>query len=107
MNQVVPSWLKQYVSLKGLLACGVRYPDETVFILPCAHGFAPSKVEYSLRCMADTLQVLKLNDFPNQYIRWTYHDALFYCLRREDGILLGFFTVRDPDGVDLERLEKM
>src|SRR4051794_12935300 len=107
MKDIIESWLHMHARLKGLLACGVRYPDETFFILPVRTEFPKDKVEYSLRGMADTFQVLKLNNFPNQYVRWIYENALFYCMKREDGIFLGLFTGREPEEIDLEALGGM
>jgi len=107
MKEALNQWLGQQASLRGLLACGVRYPDETVFIPPGPASFPRENLEYSLRCMADTFQVLKLNQFPNEYIRWIYQNALLYCVRRGDGIFLGLFTSREPNSVDLDGLGRM
>ena len=100
-------WLVKHASLRGVLACGVRYPDETVFISPSQADFPRENLEYSLRCVADTFQVLKLNQFPNDYVRWIYQNALLYCLKRADGTFLGVFTSRDEAAVDLESLGAM
>jgi len=107
MKELIDQWLIRNGTLKGLLACGVRYPDQEIFI-PTSHpGYPKENLEYSLRCVADTFQVLKLNKFPTQYLRWIYQNALLYCVRRSDGIFLGLFTSREPDAVDLEGLGRM
>jgi len=107
MKEALNQWLGKHLPLRGVLACGVRYPDATVFIPPSLVGFPSENLEYSLRCMADTFQVLKLNQFPNEYVRWIYQNALFYCLKRADGTFLGVFTSREADAVDLEALGAM
>lgn len=107
MNHLIDQWLAENGSLKGLLACGVRYPDESISVAASVAAFPRQNLEYSLRCIADTFQVLKLNDFPTEYVRWIYQNALLYCVRRGDGIFLGLFTSREPDAVDLEGLGRM
>ena len=107
MREILEPWLTERAQLKGLMGCGVRYRDESFFIPPTQHGFERENLEHSLRCIADTFKVLKLNNLPDDYARWIYHNVLLYCLRREDGIVLGVFTSRETDAVDLEGLERM
>jgi len=107
MKEAINQWLSQHATLKGVLACGVRYPDATVFVPASPAGFPPENLEYSLRCVADTFQVLKLNQFPNEYVRWIYQNALLYCLKRADGAFLGVFTNREETAVDLDALGAM
>jgi hypothetical protein len=107
MKEIIQQWLRQVTPFKGLLACGVRCPDETVLVPPDLAGFPKEKLDYSLRCMADTFQVLKLNQLPNEYIRWIYENALLYCIKRTDGMFLGVFVSREAEAVDLEALGKM
>ena len=107
MKETINHWLEQNVQLPGLLAGGIRYPDESIFIPPTASAFPKENVENSLRCISDTFQVLKLNQFPTEYIRWIYQNALLYCVRRGDGIFLGLFTSREPNSVDLDGLGRM
>ena len=107
MNDAVNQWLERKASLKGLLACGVRYPDENMFFPSTGPGLPRERLEYSLRCIADTLQVLKVNGFPNEQIRWTYQSAILHCVKRTDGAFLVVFTSKDPGSIDLKDLERM
>ena len=107
MKEIIQQWLAQVTPFKGMLACGVRCPDETVLVPPDHTGFPKENLDYSLRCMADTFQVLKLNQLPNEYVRWIFENALLYCIKRADGIFLGVFTSREAEAVDLEALGKM
>jgi len=106
MREQIQQWLIECCSLRGLLACGVRYPDQTVFIPLGPARFPKDKLENALRCMADMFQVLKLNQFPNDYVRWIYGNALLYCIRRADGTFLALFTRREPEATDLDGLGK-
>src|SRR5438874_135824 len=106
MKEVINQWLQRNAPLPGLLACGVRYPDET-FSIPPNRNFPRENLENALRCVADTFQVVKMNQFPNEYLRWIYQNALLYCMKRRDGALLAVFTSREPDSVDIDALGKM
>lgn len=106
-RELINQWLSQQGSLRGLMACGLRYPDETVFIPSISASFPQEKVGYALRCLADTFQVLKLNHLPSQYLRWIYQNALLYCVKRADGVFVAVFTSREADSVDLGRLGKL
>ena len=107
MKEQIEQWLGRHCSLRGLLACGVRYQDQTVFIPAGVGSFPKHNLENTLRCMADMFQVLKLNQFPNDYVRWIYENALLYCTRRPDGTFLALFTRREPEATDLEALVKI
>ncbi len=107
MKETIQQWLDQHARLPGLLACGVRYPDDTIFIPAGPGSFPRENLENSLRCIGDTFKVLNLNQFPIEYVRWIYQNALLYCVRRGDGIFLGLFTSREPAAVDLETLGRM
>ena len=106
MKEMIKPWLEQNAHLKGLLGCGVRCPDDTLFIKGVGI-FPKENLENALRCVADTYQVVKLNQFPETYLRWIYQKALLYCVKRDDGTFLAAFTSRDPHAVDLEGLGRM
>src|SRR5437764_11138084 len=99
MEQVFNEWLNARSSVRGLLACGIRHPDETVFIPASSAGFPAENVETSLRCIADTFQVLRLNHLSGDYVRWIYENALLYSMKHHEGVLLGLFTSREADAV--------
>ncbi len=107
MKEAISEWLRARPPFPGLLAGGVRYADESVFVWCNPAGFTPENLTYAFRCMADTFQVLKLNQFSNDYVRWIYEQALLYCVRRPDGNFLGVFVSRATEGVDQESLENL
>ena len=107
MKEAINQWLRQKASLKGVLACGVRYPDENMFFPSTYPDLPRERLEYSLRCVADTFQVLKLNNLPNEQICWTYQNSILYCVKRAEGAFLAVFTRKDPKTVDLSGLEEM
>ena len=95
MKESTNLWLSSAARLPGVLACGVRYPDNSTFTQSWAEGFAPERLDNALRCVADTFQVLNLNRVPATSVRWVYEQAFLYCARRSDGICLGIFCTKD------------
>ena len=55
----------------------------------------------------DAFQVLEINFFPNERVRWVYEKAFLYCVRRNDGICLGIFTAKDPQAFDANQIERL
>lgn len=107
MKEVVEEWLGRQAQVVGVLACGVRLPDEAFLMQTPAAGYPRESLENALRCVADTFEVLKLNEFPHQQLRWVFQNALLYCVGRGDGAYLGILTGRDPGQVDLPGIERM
>ena len=107
MKEVVNLWLSKNARLPGVLACAVRYQDQTSFTQSWSSPFKPEALENACRCLADTFQVLQLNRFTGSRVRWVYENALIFATRRADGTCLGIFTSNDPlafDRADIERL---
>ena len=85
MKESLSQWLSRRARLRGVLACGVRFPDKTSFTQSWSPEFTAPSLENALRCASDAFQVLKVNFFPNERVRWVYEKALLHCARREDG----------------------
>jgi len=107
MKEFLSQWLSRRARLRGVLACGVRFPDKTSL----SHSWSPEFTEPSLdnawRCASDAFQVLRVNFFPNERILWVYEKALLHCAHREDGICLGIFTTKDLEAVDAAEIERL
>jgi hypothetical protein len=106
MKDLVNQWFEQSAPFQGILACGMRSPDQTTVTKTWADGFTEMAVENALRCVTDLFQVLQLNRISPGRVRWVYQGALLFCERRTDGTCLGVFTPRGGDGVDFVGLER-
>lgn len=106
MKELVNQWFEQSAPFQGILACGVRHPDQTVVAKVWADGFTEMAVENVLRCVVDTFQVLHLNRIPPGRLRWIYQGAYLHCERRPDGTCLGVFVPKNPEAVDSTGLER-
>lgn len=108
MKSVITKWLKERTGTPGVLACGVQFPDASSCSQSHSPQFSPPVLEHTWRCVADTFQVLKLQQhFPATRLRWIYEHAYLYCAQREDGLCLGVFTAKDPAALDTGALEQL
>jgi hypothetical protein len=105
MKEKLQQWLAERTQVMGVLACGIRFPDKTSLTQPWSNEFPVESLENAWRCVSDTFQVLKINFFPNDQIRWVYENAYLYCGRRNDGICLAIFTSKDPQFFDQEIIQ--
>ena len=107
MKEFLSQWLSRRVRLRSVLACGLRFPDKTSLTQSWSPEFTEPSLDNAWRCASDAFQVLRVNFFPNERIRWVYEKALLHCARREDGICLGIFTAKDPGAVDAAEIERL
>ncbi|HYV31686.1 MAG TPA: hypothetical protein VEO53_11350 [Candidatus Binatia bacterium] len=107
MKEFLSQWLSRRARLRSVLACGVRFPDKTSVTQSWSPEFTEPSLDDTWRCASDALQVLRVNFFPNERIRWVYEKALLHCARREDGICLGIFTAKDLGAVDAAEIERL
>lgn len=106
MNEVINQWFEQSAPFDGILACGMRFADQSAASKTWSDAFGETAMENALRCIADFFQVLQLNRIPPARIRWVYQGALLHCERRQDGTCLGVFTAKDSAVFDNEGLER-
>ena len=106
MKELINRWFEQSAPFQGILACGVRHPDQSAITKTWTDGFSEMALENALRCMADLFHVLQLNRIPPARVRWVYAGALFHCERRTDGSSLGVFTVKDSNSLELGGLDR-
>jgi len=107
VKESLSQWLSRRARLRGVLACGVRFPDKTSLTQSWSPEFTAPSLENAWRCASDAFQVLRVNFFPNERVRWVYEKALLHCACREDGICLGIFTAQDGAGVDPAEIERL
>ena len=107
MKDFLTQWLSRRARLRGVLACGVRFPDKTSLTQSWSAEFPGSSLDNAWRCASDAFQVLKVNYFPNERVRWVYEKAFLHCARREDGICLGIFTGKDRESVDGAQIDRL
>lgn len=107
MKESLSQWLSQRTRLRGVLACGIRFPDKTSLTQSWSPDFPTPSLENAWRCAGDAFQVLKVNFFPNDRVLWIYEKALLHCARRADGVCLGIFTAKERGEVDVGEIDRL
>jgi hypothetical protein len=88
-------WFEALPPFEGLLAAGLRLPDQTTLSKGWAEGFADAALANAWRCVDDTFRVMRLHRFPTRQLRWFYERAVLTAVRREDGCL--FLVLTQPE----------
>lgn len=91
MKETANRWFEGSANAAGILACGLRHPDNTTLTNCGANGFSDELVTNGMRCAADMFEVLRLNRIDYGRLCWIYSKAGFHCERRPDGMCLGIF----------------
>jgi len=107
MKEPLEQWVNRRARLPGVLACGLRLPDKTSLTQSWSPDFPAKALDNAWRCVSDAFQVIKINFFPNDHVRWVYENAFLYCTRRDDGACLGVFTGKDPRTFDATEIERL
>jgi hypothetical protein len=107
MKNTLNLWLSKNARISGVQACGVRYPDGSVFSQSWAPNFSLSELEKAWGIIGESFQVLQLNRLPQNRLRWVYSKTLLFGARRQDNICLGVFTTSDSHGLNLDTLESI
>jgi len=107
MKETINLRLSRNARVPGVLACGVRYPDQTVFSQSWSSDFPVSALENTWRCVADTFPVLQLHRLSGDWVRWVYERAYLYVTRRCDGISLGILARKEPLGYDAGEIHRL
>ena len=106
MKELVTHWFEQTAPFQGILACGLRHPDQTAVSKTWADGFPEVAVDNAIRCAADLFQVLNMNRLAAGRVRWIYQGGILCCEPRSDGTCLGVFIPKDESMVDLDGVER-
>jgi len=107
MNDRIKNWLAQVPTVRGLLACGVRFGDGTALSQSYSCDCPMVALEHAWRCADDTFEVLAAYRQPATRLRWRYELAHLQCVRRTDGMLLGLFVTSRPGDLDAAAVERL
>ncbi len=107
MKQIVQQWLDRNSLVRGVLACNVRFPDETSVSKSWSERFAPPGLDNAWRCLAEIVRNLETDRFPVSRLRWIHERALLFWESRGDGIWLGVFASREAQGVEIAGVQRL
>ncbi len=107
MKSTLNLWLTRNLGIHGVLAGGIRYPDNSAFSQSLSDAFTQSSCDNAIRLLSDVFKALLANRLPAQSARLTFQDGTLHVARRTDGACLGVFTLRDPNDYDADGLEHL
>jgi hypothetical protein len=108
MNASFHHWLAQCVSMPGMVACGLRPPDEKPVCHSAEPGCPPEVMERILDQFENMRAAGFTEDLAPRWATWTFDQGRIRFVERPDGWLLGV-VVRPESGaaqsLDLLSLE--
>jgi hypothetical protein len=107
IKEITNRWLARNTKGKGILACGVRYPDQTTFNQTSNSNFAAKALDNSWNCVSSTFQFLKQNKNDVDQMCWVFENYLLYCVVRTDDVCLGIFTSKKEEEQDPALINRM
>lgn len=106
-NPSLTNWLAATKALPGMLGLVIFTPSDPLHIETACPSVSKAALENAWRCIAETMPVLKLNQFPAACFRFTFGQAVVHCERRADGACIGVFAQRDPAAFPAEALQRV
>jgi hypothetical protein len=100
-------WLRTTPGVRGTLARGIRFSDETFVTDVNDPKFAAGALEAAWRVVADAFQVLRAQHLPPSRLTWVYERTVLHCVQRADGAILGVIVTRKHGEVDLTGLSHL
>jgi len=107
MSAPFSAWLESKAATPGLLGLGVYAPGKDPLVRTCASDVPQAALENAWRCVAETIPVLQLNEFPTAGFRFVFGQAFVHCERRPDGTCVGICAPRDSSVFSADELERL
>ena len=69
MNANAHTWLTEKMKVPGVLACGLRWPDENTFTRTSSSQFPPAALENACRALANSFRIILDKRLPVKRVR--------------------------------------
>jgi hypothetical protein len=107
IKEITNRWLARNTKVKGVLACGVRYADQTTFNQISSPAFSSAALDNSWGCVASTFDFLKQQKSEVDQMCWVFERYHLFCAQRPDGTCLGVYVAKGEDQHDPAAVNKM
>ncbi len=111
MSDLIPEqtarWLGTMPIVRGMLARGIRFADETFVSDGDAETFSASALQAAWRLVADAFQVLRAQHLPPTRLTWVHERTVLHFVQRTDGAILGVIVKKQIADVDTTGLEQL
>ncbi len=100
-KEMTNRWLARNAKAKGILACGVRHPDQTTFNHAASSSdISTAALDNSWECVSSTFAFLKQHKNEVDQMCWVFENFLLHCALRSDETCLGILTSKNADEHD-------
>ena len=100
LKEMTNRWLTRNAKAKGVLACGVRHPDQTTYNQTASPDFSPAALDKSWECVSSTFAFLKQHKNDVDQMSWVFDNFLLHCAWRSDDTCLGIVTSKKEEEHD-------
>ena len=107
MKEITNRWLTRSAKGKGVLACGIRYPDQTTSNHTFSSDFNPAVLDNSWECVSTTFQFLKQHQNDVDQMCWVFDNFRLHCAIRADNTCLGIFTSKNEKDYEASVVNRM
>ena len=107
IKEITNRWLARNTKAKGVLACGVRYPDRSTYNQTTSTNFSAAALDRSWESIASTFQYLKQNQNDVDQMCWVFENYLLFCAVRSDDTCLGVFAAKNEEEHDATAINRM
>lgn len=98
MRDYFQSWLDQAAGRRGVLACGIRPPNDRSFAVKSCHAeFPEPRAKEMLQCLSEVIQALLQNRIAMNHLCWTFENGELHCAARDDGAIAALLVSRELD----------
>jgi hypothetical protein len=99
------TWAENMANFSGVLACGVRLPNQSSAIKSFDQSFPEDRLEHLLQCLAEVAFTLRNSQLGGSRLRWVFEHRQLLSVRRNDGALAVLVMSRAPgDALAIEQM---
>jgi hypothetical protein len=95
------AWVEKTAKYSGVLACGVRLPNQSVAIKTFDESFPEARLKELLQCLTEVAFTLRNSQIGGARLRWVFEHGQLYSARRQDGALAVLAMSRDPSAASV------
>lgn len=100
-------WLSEKSSIRGLLGCGIYFPDQSILGNSVSNEFSAKALENAWRCLSETIQSFRSQEIQSHHVQWMFEKAILHGSMRSDGVCLGIFTKVNQEDFDLVSIQNV
>src|SRR5271154_1149616 len=93
------AWVEKTAKYSGVLASGVRLPNQSVAIKTFDESFPEARLKELLQCLTEVAFTLRNSQIGSARMRWVFENGQLYSARRQDGALAVLAMNKDPNAV--------